>query len=173
VSPTMRNPKPFEVRTGGRARPGQRFSECASGPCLVDLHGTVTLLDLPTDVQWDTNTASGWVGTQVFEILPGSVRVFIQQDDETFATVDVAIKVPTQEGDAPYASTWPDGTVAIWTSTQSGFAQLALSSDRGRTWTVRWADPAQGWNPSSRSTMPIVAKPGITISALRKWSPNR
>src|SRR6476620_109027 len=44
VSPTMKAPRPFVVRTGARPTPGQRFIQCSSGPCLVHLHGTVTLL---------------------------------------------------------------------------------------------------------------------------------
>ena len=169
VSPTMKAPRKLAVRTGGRPTPGQRFMECASGPCLVDLHGTVTLLDLPGGAQWDTNTTSGWVGFQGVDAAAGSARVFIQQRDQTFATVDVTMNVPTQEGEMPFASAWPDGSVALVASTASGFAQVAVSTDRGRTWQVRWATPFESPDPATWRTLPVAGKPGLTISALRKW----
>jgi hypothetical protein len=173
ISPTMKEPQPFAVKTGARPRPGQRFSTCASGPCLVDLHGTVHILDLPRDVQWDTNTTKGWVGTQELDSSTGSARIFIQQDDETFATVDVTARSPSQDSALPFGANGQDGTVAIWLSSQWGFAQVAVSTDRGRSWTIHWANPADGWGPSSYASLPVASPPGMTVKALRKWSPGR
>lgn len=173
ISPTMKEPQPFEVKTGARPRPGQQFSTCASGPCLVDLHGTVHALDLPGDVQWDSNTTKGWVGTQHLDNSSGSARVFIQQDDETFATVDVTVKSPSEDGALPYAANGQDGSVAVWFSSQSGFAQVAVSTDRGRSWTIHWANPADGWSASSYTSLPVAGPPGMTVTALKKRPPGR
>ncbi|CAN7542497.1 hypothetical protein LJR027_003672 [Terrabacter sp. LjRoot27] len=173
LSPTMTEPKPFEVEPGVRPRPGQVFTQCGSGPCLVDLHGTVRLLDLPAaaDIGWDQQTSSGWLGVQTVEAT-GATRVFIQQADGTFSTVDVRLTVPRGEGDSPNATSWPGGRVAIWASTRSGFSQVAVSSDRGRSWTVRWGSPDSVGDPASFGSAPLATSPGLAISQLRRWPPN-
>jgi hypothetical protein len=171
VSPTMTEPKPFAVETGVRPRRGQVFTQCSAGPCLVDLHGTVRLLDLPdADRGWNSDTSSGWVGVQSVES-SGATRVFIQQADGAFATVDVRVTVPAGEGDLPGASSWPDGRVAIWSSTQSGFSQVAVSADRGRSWTVRWGNRDGVDDSSSFASMPVAAHPDLVISPLKAWPP--
>ena len=166
--------KPFTLAAPVKPRPGQLFRECDAGPCILDLRGTVTPIDLPSSgpgsVYWQSDTSSGWLGWT--DGAMGSTTVYVQQSDGSFGSVEISLRPPSLSKDMYVnGSISSDGAVMITAGNQLGFAQVAVSTDRGRTWQVRWANagPFAPGDIDWRS-LPIAKGPAISISALQRVS---
>jgi hypothetical protein len=169
ISPTM-DPKPFTTAAPVKPKPGQMFRQCDAGPCIVDLRGIVTPLDLPVDgslmPEWNYDTTDGWLGWTTGGNT--STTVYIQQPDGSFGSVDMTLQPPSESTPVFFSGHHvSDGAVIIAAGNDVGFGQLAVSTDRGRTWQVRWSaaspfEPAIGWR-----SLPVVRNPALTISRLQ------
>ncbi len=169
INPTTQA-KPFTIAAPAKAKAGQVFSQCSSGPCIVDLRGIVTPVNLPGQssegVQWHPDTSHGWVGWAGND--PRSTTVYVQQSDGSFGSVEMALRPPSVSTNVFFNGTVAaDGAVMMMAGTEFGFAQVAVSTDRGRTWQVRWPssgpfEPTEiGWR-----SLPVAKDPAISIGPL-------
>jgi hypothetical protein len=170
ISPTMAA-KPFTIAAPVKPERGQIFRECDGGPCIVDLRGIVTPLDLPVGsfgrVQWHWDTADGWLGW--VEGDGTSTTVYLQQRDGSFGSVEMTAQTPSVSSPVFFAGHHvSDGAVVIAAGNEAGFGQMAVSTDRGRTWQVRWSG-ANPYEPGSIDwrTLPIARNPAVSIGRLQ------
>jgi hypothetical protein len=170
ISPTM-EAKPFTIAAPVKPAAGQVFIECDEGPCLVDLRGVVTPLDLPVEavgrVQWHWDTSQGWIGWTDGEVM--GTTVYIQQSDGSFGSVAMTVPLASVSSQVFFnGRPGRGGAVVVSAGNNDGFAQVAVSTDRGRTWQIRWAGTSP-YEPGSIDwrTLPVSRNPAISIGRLK------
>lgn len=170
ISPTT-TARPFTVAAPTKPKPRQVFRERDAGPCILDLRGTVTPVDLPegdtSRAQWHSDTSFGWLGWT-----DGGMRattVYIQQKNGSFGSVEMTVPPTSIPTDVFFGGAIaPDGAILVTAGNNSGFSQVAVSADRGRTWQVRWPITGPfGTGDVDWRSLPMARNPVISIGRLQ------
>jgi hypothetical protein len=118
-------------------------------------------------VQWHYDTSDGWLGWTGGDIR--STTVYLQQSDGSFGSVEMTVQPPSDSSPAFFSGHLASGgAVIINAASDAGFGQMAVSTDRGRTWQVRWSGSGP-YEPGSLDwrALPIAKDPGISIGRLQ------